>query len=233
MPEAIILAGGLGTRLKSIAPDVPKCMALVAGKPFIDHVIDYALKQGVNKFVFAAGYLHQILEDHLTDKWPHLHYYITIEDTPLGTGGAIGLACTKVNSTHFLVLNGDTLFKMDYQKLLDVHLKNNAFVTLALKQMFDFERYGTVEIDPNQKITAFNEKKRCKTGYINGGVYLINKRKFTDLNRQSNYSFEKDILENQVTTGNLYAEIFEDYFIDIGIPEDFRKANIDLLNDRK
>jgi D-glycero-alpha-D-manno-heptose 1-phosphate guanylyltransferase len=127
-----------------------------------------------------------------------------------------------------MVINGDTIFFIDFNKLLKTHLKNDALITLSLKNLANFDRYGTVEIDQNLKIAGFNEKRKCVQGLINGGVYMINKEKFEQLNLPEKFSLEKEVLENKEMIGQLYAEVYEDYFIDIGIPEDFLKANIDL-----
>jgi D-glycero-alpha-D-manno-heptose 1-phosphate guanylyltransferase len=228
--QAVILAGGLGTRLKSEVPDLPKCMAPVAGKPFIDHVIQNLNSQGINKFVFAVGYMHEHIISHLNQHWPTLDFEYVIEAEPLGTGGAIGFATRKITGDHFLVLNGDTLFSIDYQKFYDLHILNNPFISVALKPMENFVRYGTVDVEKDGRIIAFNEKKASEKGSINGGVYLINTAKFRSFNLPKKYSFEKDILEYYVGREALFGIIFDNYFIDIGIPSDFHKADHDLRN---
>ena len=119
--EAIILAGGLGTRLRSAVPDLPKCMAPVAGKPFLHYVISYLQKQGIEKFVFAVGYKHEFIEEFLSNELSDIHYQLSIEEEPLGTGGAIKLACKKASEKTILVLNGDTFFKIKLNKLTSFH----------------------------------------------------------------------------------------------------------------
>ena len=109
--EAIVLAGGLGTRLRSAVPDLPKCMAQVAGRPFLSHVIDYYRQQGIERFIFSLGYLHELIEAFLKENYSSLNYSITIETEPLGTGGAIQLACQQATNEDVIVLNGDTLLK--------------------------------------------------------------------------------------------------------------------------
>ena len=227
--DVIILAGGLGTRLKSEVPDLPKCLAPVANKPFIDHILSYFIDQGQQRFIFALGYLYEMVLEHIDTNWPNLNYSYTVENEPLGTGGAIALAATKVTSDDFLVLNGDTLFKIDGYRFYQHHISHVSLVTLALKLMSDFDRYGTVEVDETDKIVAFHEKKPCETGLINGGIYLINLAYYQSLSFPKKHSFEKDVLEAFVGKGNMYAQIFDDYFIDIGIPADFNRANHDLL----
>ncbi len=227
--EAVILAGGLGTRLKSEVPDLPKCMAPVAGRPFIDHLIQYFLHNGIDNFVFALGYKSESIINHLNDNWKDLKFKYTIEKEPLGTGGAILLASSAISGDDFFVLNGDTMFSIDTDQLLHVHQLNQAFITMALKPMKHFDRYGTVDITEDQKITGFSEKSFCEEGLINGGIYLVNKSKLLSLPLLERFSFEKDVLEIQTAQGTVYGVIFDSYFIDIGIPEDFRKANSDFM----
>lgn len=224
--EAIILAGGLGTRLRDSVPDLPKCMALVAGRPFLFYVINYLRSQGIEKFFFSLGYKHEAIEEYLQSQFSTLSYETVIEDEPLGTGGAIKLACSKTSEKNVLITNGDTLFKINADELVKIHNDNLADVTLALKPMTDFDRYGIVEIDEGSLITKFREKQFCKQGNINGGVYLLNVSSFIKNEWPTVFSFEKDFLE----TGRfrLYGSVQNEYFIDIGIPEDFNKAQIEL-----
>ena len=226
--QAIILAGGLGTRLRSAVPDLPKCMAPVAGKPFLHHVIAYLQSQSVSRFIFSLGYMHELIEAFVTENYPQLEVKFVIEDTPLGTGGAIRLACEKASSANVLVLNGDTLFEVEIKKLLEFHTTNQADCTLALKPMKSFDRYGVVEIDHKNRIRSFKEKKFYEEGLINGGVYSLQVKAFLDLPFPENFSFEKDYLEKYFAIKNLFGIIQDGYFIDIGIPEDFEKAGIDL-----
>ncbi|MEP6713142.1 MAG: nucleotidyltransferase family protein [Ferruginibacter sp.] len=230
MTQAIILAGGLGTRLRSAVPDLPKCMAAVAGKPFLQHVIAYLQQQGVKDFIFSIGYKHDVIEDFLRDKYPSLNYQLSIEAEPLGTGGAIKMACEKVSGKNTLVLNGDTLFKIDINKLLTFHQQQNASCTLALKPMYNFERYGVVDIDAAGIIQSFKEKQFYKTGLINGGVYILNAPDFLSLDLPQKFSFEKDYLEKFYTTKKITGIVQDNYFIDIGIPEDFEKAGREIGN---
>ena len=157
--QAIILAGGLGTRLREAVPDLPKCMAVVAGKPFLSYVIDFLLGQGIQRFIFSLGYKSEIIEKYLEEHYPELDYVAVIEKEPLGTGGAIKLACTKASEENVLIANGDTLFRINVKELYAFHKKNKAECTLALKPMKNFERYGVVELEGNGSISSFREKK--------------------------------------------------------------------------
>jgi D-glycero-alpha-D-manno-heptose 1-phosphate guanylyltransferase len=226
--EAIILAGGLGTRLRSVVSDLPKCMAPVAGKPFLDHVIEYLLKQGVERIIFSVGYRSEFIINHITAQYPHLDTVFSIEDEPLGTGGAIKLACTRVKERNVLVLNGDTLFSADISKLAGFHESKDADCTLALKPMKQFERYGVVALNDDNSISSFKEKQRYESGLINGGVYALNAERFLKEGLPEKFSFEKYYLEQYYTTRKMYGHVQDVYFIDIGVPEDFERAQEEL-----
>ena len=226
--ECIILAGGLGTRLRSSVPDLPKCMAPIAGQPFLKYLINYLLKEGVTKFIFSLGYMHEVIEAFLLKEFPLLNYQIALEEEPLGTGGAILLSCKKSSNNDVLILNGDTMFQVNIETLMTFHHQHDADCTLALKPMHNFDRYGVVEINKDNFVESFNEKKYYAKGLINGGVYVLNVNKFLQLTFSDKFSFEKDYLEKYVTSQRMLGLIQDQYFIDIGIPEDFERAGIEL-----
>jgi D-glycero-alpha-D-manno-heptose 1-phosphate guanylyltransferase len=233
--EAIILAGGLGTRLQSVVNDKPKCMADVAGKPFLYYVIDFLQKNGIESFIFSVGYMHKIIEEYLEEKYPNLNYTLALENTPLGTGGAIKLACGKASSKNVMVVNGDTLYKINAAPLTQLHEAVNAHCTLSLKPMQNFDRYGVVEVNKDYSIKSFHEKKYYDSGLINGGVYALNTEKFLQEPLPEKFSFEKDYLEKNVyhrssQKPKLYGIIQDKYFIDIGIPEDYERAQGELVS---
>jgi D-glycero-alpha-D-manno-heptose 1-phosphate guanylyltransferase len=226
--EAIILAGGLGTRLRSAVPDLPKCMAPVAGKPFISYVIDHYLQEGIERFIFSLGYKHEIVEEYLMAHYSHLSLAFVVEEEPLGTGGAIKLAAAEVTGKTALVLNGDTIFRIRLKKLAPFHHMCGADCTLSLKPMKDFDRYGVVELNPDYSINSFKEKQFYSQGLINGGVYALNTGKFLKEDLPEKFSFEKEYLEKLFAQRRMYGVIQDEYFIDIGIPEDYEKAQTDL-----
>lgn len=226
--EAIILAGGLGTRLREVVADIPKCLAPVAGKPFLHYVIHDLLQQGVQHVIIAAGYKHELIEAFMAANYPNLDYSIHIEKELLGTGGAIRSCCPYIRGEQAIVLNGDTLFQVPLDELTSVHTRTSALCTLALKPMKQFDRYGAVRVNEQHQITAFEEKQFREYGLINGGVYALNIPEFTKWIPEGVSSFEKAFLEPQATTGNLAACISDTYFIDIGIPSDFEKAQHDF-----
>lgn len=226
--EAIVLAGGLGTRLRDAVPDLPKCMAPVAGRPFLFYVINYLRSQGIEKFIFSLGYKHNVIEEYLETQFPTLQYQCSIEDEPLGTGGAILLACAKATEKNVVVSNGDTLYRVDIHQAGLFHTQQMAECTLFLKPMTDFDRYGVVELDNDKFVKSFKEKQFYEQGTINGGLYLLNTSKFLDEEFPSKFSFEKDYLEKFYTRRRIYGHIQDAYFIDIGIPEDFQRAQVEL-----
>ena len=232
--EAIILAGGLGTRLRSVIPDKPKCMAPVAGKPFLHYLILFLQQQGIEDFIFSVGYMHEMIENYLKNNYQRLSYKISLEEEPLGTGGAIKLSSKKVTEKNAIVCNGDTLYKIDCNSLNKSHLEKGAACTLSLKPMNNFDRYGAIELNPDNSIKSFKEKKFYQSGLINGGVYALNVEEFLKEDLPEKFSFEKDYLEKKVdnqmaTKSKLFGMIQDEYFIDIGIPEDYERAQIELV----
>ncbi len=219
--EAIILAGGLGTRLRSVVSDVPKCMAPVNGIPFIYFIITYLKKEGVERFIFSLGYKSEIIIDYINKTFADLEVAYVIEDTPLGTGGAIKLACNKAKNDDVLVLNGDTLFNINLKDFSEFHQNKKADFTVGLKEMRNFSRYGAVEINNEFTIKAFHEKKFYEKGFINGGVYALNVQALMSEPLPDIFSFEKDFLETNTGKKKFYGLECDYYFIDIGIPEDY------------
>ncbi|NDV79329.1 nucleotidyltransferase family protein [Dysgonomonas sp. 511] len=234
MRECIILAGGLGTRLQSVVNDVPKCMAEVAGKPFLEHLFNYVEAQKTDHVILSLGYKAEVVTTWLQTQNRPFHISSVIENAPLGTGGGIAFAFTKVKTNSAFIINGDTFFDVSLNLLKEQHDKNNAHISLALKAMQDFDRYGSVDVDTDGRIKHFNEKKYCKKGLINGGIYLVEKSIFAELGLPEKFSFEKDILEAHIGDMPIYGFAYDNYFIDIGIPEDFEKANRELkITDKK
>ena len=226
--ELIVLAGGLGTRLRERVPDLPKCMAPVHGKPFIDYVMAHFLSQGVERFIFALGYQSDVAYEYLLEKYSQYQLKFSIEREPLGTGGAIGRAAEMVAAENVLVTNGDTLFKCNIQALAAVHHQAHAECTLALKPMRDFERFGAVEANANGRIVSFQEKRHHIDGCVNAGVYLLNVKKFLNRDLGTRFSFEKDYLERFVQAGPFFASVQDAYFIDMGVPADYDRAEKEL-----
>jgi D-glycero-alpha-D-manno-heptose 1-phosphate guanylyltransferase len=227
--ECIILAGGLGTRLRSAVPDLPKCMAPVAGKPFLSYVIDHFRQQGIEKFIFSLGYKQEVIQSFLDTSYPTCNKQYVIEKEPLGTGGAIQFACRQATEKEVLILNGDTLFSIQLPALTEFHYQHRSHCTLALKPMQHFDRYGVVELQANGAISSFKEKQYYESGLINGGIYALQVAAFLQEGLPEKFSFEKDYLEKFYKMRPMYGIVQDEYFIDIGIPEDFERANKELM----
>jgi D-glycero-alpha-D-manno-heptose 1-phosphate guanylyltransferase len=219
--EAIILAGGLGTRLRSVIADVPKCMAPVNGIPFINFIIAYLKNEGITRFIFSLGYKSEIITDYLDAHFKGLEKVYVVEKEQLGTGGAIKKACEAVDGKEVVIVNGDTIFNINLPDLVKAHHSQNAACSIALNHMSDFERYGTVEFNKEGIITAFHEKKICSKGYINGGIYILNVSNFFKKNLPEKFSFEKDYLEKYLSEQAFMSVVFDSYFVDIGVPQDY------------
>ena len=228
--ESIILAGGLGTRLRSVIYDLPKCMAPVNGRPFLAYVVDHLMGEGISKFIFSLGYKHEAIVEFVTKEYGKSDIDFSLEEEPLGTGGAIKLACKKTNEKNVLVVNGDTLFKIKLNQLDLFHDKNSADCTLSLKPMQNFDRYGVVELNKDNSIKDFKEKQYYEKGFFNGGIYVLNVSNFLKEELPDKFSFEKDYLEKFVTQRKFFGVIQDEYFIDIGIPEDFERAGRELTH---
>ena len=204
-------------------------MAPINDNPFLSYLIDHLILQGITHFVFALGYKSNEFIHFLEAKLPNNNFSIVVEEEPLGTGGAIKLAISKTTNKDIIALNGDSLFKANLNELMQFHLEKKSSCTLALKPMQQFERYGSVEINDHATITSFKEKQLIESGLINGGVYAINIPNFLEKNLPNKFSMEKDYLEKFAAEGKFFGHIQEAYFIDIGIPEDFARAQKELL----
>lgn len=203
-------------------------MAPVNGKPFLHYVIQYLQQQAITHFIFSLGYKHEIISSWLEENHTNMDYAIVLEDEPLGTGGAILKSCESVRGQHAIVTNGDTLFTASLSALSHFHIHTNAHCSLALKPMQNFDRYGVVTTNAAGRVTSFLEKKHYEQGLINGGIYALQVEYFGQPAWPEKFSFEKDYLEKNVTSGNLFGLEQDAYFIDIGIPEDFERAQDEL-----
>lgn len=227
--EAIILAGGLGSRLQAAVPDLPKPMAPINGRPFLEYLLDFWDGQGVDRFVLSVGYKRHIIEGHFTDRYKGRAVDYAVEERPLGTGGGLLLALKRLRQTGpFLIVNGDTFFEIDLMSMLRYHQKKRAEVTIALREVEANRRYAGVEIDKEGKITTFDNRVRTVgRALINGGVYLAEESAFADQAPASDapVSIEDQIYPRMLAAGKrMYGFPSTGRFIDIGIPEDYRRA---------
>lgn len=229
MKEAIILAGGFGTRLKHIISDVPKPMAPILGEPFLSFLFRRLKMAGIEHIVLSTGYLHEKIEGFYGNEFEGIRLSYSQETDPLGTGGAMLFGMEKTCADQVLVLNGDTLFDIDFDALYRFHEATNADLSVALRRVEDVARYGSVQINEQGRIVAFTEKNQLSgKGLINGGIYLIDKEWFQSLGLPAKFSFEKEVLESVYEKAEFYGLDFQSYFIDIGVPEDYARAQIEF-----
>ena len=201
---AIILAGGLGTRLKKVNPKLPKPMAPVNGRPFLEYLMDYWIEQGISRFVLSIGYLSQSIIDHFGKKYRETSIDYMIEESPLGTGGGL-LMSAKELIEPFLVLNGDTFFEVDLKDLTAFHEKNKSEWTISLYRTTNPERYMSVEITTSGKILKMKVNNNQSSYVVNGGVYLINPLALINMDKPQNkiISLEDELLPNFISSGGV------------------------------
>lgn len=222
---AVVLCGGLGTRLGTLTQETPKPMMDVAGRPFIERVLDNLVEQNVSRIVLAVSYLREIIQAHFGDTYRNVPIDYSVEDKPLGTGGAIAHAICSLGLENktLLVVNGDSYCEFDlngmYKQLTD------ADIVMVTKYLYDTSRYGTTQLDNRGYVTGFQEKKQSFSGYINAGIYLLRASIFSRA-PEGKFSFEQTYLEQAADRHIcLASQISDSYFIDIGIFDDYKLAN--------
>ena len=231
MTTAVVLAGGLGTRLRSIVPNMPKPMALVGQRPFLAYLMDYWISQGVTHFVLSVGYMKEVIMDYFGNSYRSTPIAYAIEEAPLGTGGGLLLAAQGI-SEPFLVLNGDTYFEVDLAKLLKFHTKNASDWTFSLFRTSEFGRYMGMEVSDNGKIISLKTASEAQNRLVNGGAYLISPPSLekTGFKAGERFSLEDELMPALEKQGcNLFGFEFNNSFIDIGIPQDYLRV-ADVLN---
>lgn len=222
--EVIILAGGFGTRLRSVVSDVPKTLAIVIDKPFLEYLIIFLKSNGVERFIFSLGYKSEYIINYITRKHPSLDVVFSLEESPLGTGGAIKAALKLSKNDFVLVVNGDTFFNFDLDNFYNKSIEFKYPFTMALLEIKENERYGSVEINEQMNVLKFVEKKKASNVLINTGFYIIDKTKISFSDLPNVFSLEKDFFENESIRDLLFASVEQGDFIDIGIPDDFKLA---------
>ena len=226
MREAIILAGGLGTRLRSEVPNVPKPMAPIRDRPLLEYLLDYWIKCGVESFILSVGYMSEKIKLHFGNNYKGAKISYSYESEPLGTGGGLLLALQKTKEQNVLVLNGDTLFKVPLIDFLKFHKKQNSIMSISLFQFREKERFGAIRLDQNNYVTSMNPKSSDLSGDANGGVYLIRVKSFIDIFKNiinKKISLEEDLIKTLVDSNyDISGKLYKKTFIDIGTPKDFR-----------
>lgn len=233
LPTAVILAGGLGTRLRKAYPAGPKSMAPVGGRPFLDYVLHWLRSEGVEEVVLCVGYKRTSIQRFVGkgSKWD-LRVRYSIERKLLGTAGALKKAEALIPGKRLLVVNGDTLVGVSLKQLIDFHRRRDAWATLAVVKVADDSRYGSLRMDRRGRITAFVEKsniqilkdgkKRARP--VSAGVYVLEKKVLSKIQPRRAISLEKEIFPRLPAGGRTYGYVSDTYFLDIGIPDDLRRA---------
>lgn len=226
--SALILAGGLGTRLRSVVPDLPKPMAPILGRPFLAHQIDYWMAQGIAHFVLSVGYRHEAISDYFGANYRGARIDYVIEQTPLGTGGGFLLAAaTLERDAPFLLLNGDTYFAVDLARLSDFAAAHDSDWCFCLFRAEEAGRYMGMGIGADGAITALQSGTGQPGRLANGGVYLVNPRHLFDgpFAAGDKFSLEDDFFAAAQAAGQRFHGVgFDGAFIDIGVPHDYQRA---------
>lgn len=235
--EAVVLAGGKGTRLRKTVPGIPKSLAPIGKKPFLNYLLGWLQTQGVTEILLAVGHRRKAIVHHYQKHEPSgIHLRYSVEISPLGTGGALRNLRSRLSGEEFFVMNGDSIFDVDLRKMLSFHRRHRAEVTLALANPPEALRYGSVVLDARSRIKAFVEKQEAPINgtsrsnpprWISGGLYIMNKAVFRHIARRGKISLEKEVFPHLIGHA-FYGFPWEGYFIDIGVPEDYRRAMSEL-----
>jgi D-glycero-alpha-D-manno-heptose 1-phosphate guanylyltransferase len=221
----VILAGGPGTRLRSVLPDIPKPMASVNGRPFLEYLLHQARQFGLTDVILCLGYKGEMIRNYFGDGIKHgVRIRYSCERELLGTAGALSQARQLIRSDPFLVMNGDSYCEVEIHELVKQHRNRNALGTIATTWVQDRTRYGSVVLGPRDNIIRFSEKGKPQgSGYINGGIYAFSAAILNEIPSGKYYSFEKDVFPSVVGKG-LFAFRTSGMFIDIGTPSDLQRA---------
>jgi len=221
--QAIVLAGGLGSRLRAVVPELPKPMAPVRGRPFLAFILDQLVRAGFEHAMLAVGYRSEAIRSHFGEHYQGLALRYSVENEPLGTGGAIRLAWPLTSAPDVFVVNGDTYLDLDYRAMLDAHMQADTMLSIAVCRVPEAARYGALELR-NGRVEGFYEKGRSASGWINAGVYILARQLERRFPPRAVFSFEQDLLVPNVEALRPLAFVTRGLFIDIGIPEDYVRA---------
>lgn len=224
---AVILAGGLGERLRPVVKDRPKPLALVNGRPFISYLLDQLAEAGLTRVVLCTGYMGEQIKDYLGQHWRSLQLLYSQESTPLGTAGALRLACPHISSETVLVMNGDSYCDLNLAAFFQVHHRYPQDSTLAITQVHNVQRFGQVRLDSQNRVIQFEEKgQNIGHGLINAGIYLLQKNDIKSIPAGHFASLETDLFTHLLTTKKLHSFLSPGPFIDIGLPVSYEKAQL-------
>lgn len=219
--KAIILAGGMGTRLRGVIEDVPKPMAPVGGKPFLEYLLLQLKRWKSTDVVLSVGYKKEIIKSYFGNGNQFgIHISYSEENQPLGTGGALKKAISLNDDPYFIVMNGDSFFNINFGDLIKYHTSKPGMTTMSLARVKDRGRYGSVEINDDGSIMTFQKEGPETPGFINGGIYLI-ERDIVNYIPEGLISLEEHVLPLIKKDNLLYGKVFDAFFVDIGLPKDY------------
>lgn len=229
LKTAIILAGGFGTRLQAVVSEVPKPMAPVAGRPFLEYILDYLHHFEFEEVVLSVGYKAETITGHFGAAYKGMKLVYAVEESPLGTGGAILYSFSLTQNTQALILNGDSFLDVDLSEVYAGLEQSGAEGAIVLREMAHPDRFGTVECDGRNIIRSFREKQKgLVSGLINGGIYILDRNAFARFGLTGKFSVEEDFFKPHVHEMRLLGFVSGGYFIDIGIPEEYHRAQADF-----
>ena len=229
LPEVVVLAGGLGTRLRSVLRGKPKCLAPVGGRPFLEYLLCFLRGQGVSEVILAVGYLGEQVVEYFGDgRRLGLQLRYSFEEASLGTAGALRLAGQLLQGSRVVVVNGDSIAEVPLKSMLEYHVEKGALATVALTKVRDVARYGAVKLDTAGQVVRFTEKSSGGEGWVNAGVYALERSVIDHIPHKWPVSLEHEVFGNLAGSSALYGYPFDGYFIDIGTPEAYRQAQFEL-----
>lgn len=223
MYDAVILCGGLGTRFQSVSSTKPKGLAEINGKPILEILTDQLIQQGVTRILLCVGHLSKQVVAYYNSK-QDAEYIFSIEDTPLGTGGAIQNAIPMINTESFIALNGDSFCKIDYKEFLNFHHKKNSYCSVVASRIDDASEYGTISLDSNDQIMKFEEKTVSGNAVINAGIYLLPKSLFYRSKDLLKFSLEKELFPKVISQKSCFAFVVQSNVVDIGTKQRYIEA---------
>lgn len=224
--EAVILAGGLGTRLRTAVPNLPKPMASVAGRPFLEIILTALARKGFSRVILSLGYMAEKVVSYFGDSFADMSLVYEIETSPLGTGGALRRALAPCKSDHMFVFNGDTFLDLEVSKL-EAHWQANHLPIIVGRNVADTSRYGRLETE-GQHVIGFTGKNIPGPGLINAGCYVVPGHLLDSFELNQAFSLETDFLEFAVKSQHFSLFVTNGFFIDIGMPEDYLRAQTEF-----
>lgn len=224
--EAIVLAGGFGTRLREIVPDLPKPMAPVAGRPFLEILLTVLAKKGFSRVVLSLGYMADKVISHFGDRFAGMELLYEVEKSPLGTGGAVRQALTRCSGDHVFVFNGDTYLDLEVAGV-ETYWQRHHVPIIVARDVSDTARYGRL-ISDKERVIGFSEKGTVGSGLINAGCYVLPVKLLDQFAPGQTFSLETDFLAKAIGVERIDMFVTRGHFIDIGVPEDYLRAQVEL-----